>query len=336
MQNLASQLMPYFNYILYAQFVLLCCAVLFGCIVILRRILGRSQLEGDPYFDSVKVAEELETEMKRLDDLRRRLQPGAAAFDRTEASGGPDVAPSAADRELVQRVFELEQEVQKKTRELEKLAAGAPAGGVTPEQLVEARQKAIEEYIAKHPAPVAPAGGGPEVAEMTTKVAHLEKVVSEYQIFEEDLALVKRFKVENEELKRKIEMMTTTSASATAPTVAPSVQAVTEADIASMFKELSRDEPPSEKIIAADAPAPVETQIFAATAPELEPAPILALAPEPKPAEIAAAAPVKMPEPANPSSADELDAVAESAASSDDDKLMAEFEKLLESGTKGG
>lgn len=344
---------PYLMNVIFAEFILLGIATLVGAVLLIRHILREEPLEGDPAYTKEKIAWELTQEIERLKELRTRIHPAfAAPKDEVAAptTGEPAVALSADDRAKLEKDLEakfaeqiatLEKTNKELLEALEKLkgeqpaVAAAPTGdAVSPEALIEAQKDA---QVLKQ------------------KVEVLEKTLTEYQIFENDIALVKKYKTENEELRKQL----------------AATPQVTEDDIASLFDAMNIPGAPAAAPAAAAPTAPAGTPMQApgfTQAPPAQPAPAatvpwsppaeegtLANAPENvdeslpslddmlKEAEGAAgkepAAPAAEPgyvqeaTPHEPSigakiSSDDLEALAHTDQDSDD-KLMAEFQKIL-------
>ncbi len=319
---------PHLIYLLYAEIALLSLLVAGAAFILLRRILKKPGLEGDPKYDYEQIAGEIEHEIGRLEDLRKRLHPNAPAMrleprlndGAAPAPSGAPVDTSAIEAKYSVEIDSLKKELQNAQGDLAKAKEAASANPqVSPEEVAKATE-AIQK----------------EKNEIQEKVGHLEKVLSEYQIFEEDFALVKKYKSENEQLRKQLESI----AAGQSPAPLPATAEVTEADIASMFNELSHGS-------SAAAPAPAPASAPAESKVESIPAPVAAPespAPTPAVAESAPLPPVEVvstPAPeaqpsveaapavvANPpEKAADPEAMAEAAAS--DDKIMAEFEKLL-------
>ncbi len=355
--NLAAQLHPYLSYLLMGQLALFGGAILVGCVLVFRRLFSRKPAKdlGD---DASRVAEEINEEIRRLRALRDRLSPdfaGEGDEPSVVAVSAPSGAAnsSGADRDAIAK--EVEAQWSGRVKELESqlaLAAAAPASGADPAEVEKLKS---------------------EKTELEMKVAGLEKVISEYQIFEEDFALVKKYKEENERLRA--------AGAVPAEAPAPAGPKMTEQDIASLFGDIAGDAakenpaPATPDPVPEPAPAPVEVAPSADANPPLEQSELEKLLAEAQseadqnalledtpsaPAETTtiAAAPAAseaVPEtlveaPASTNAAtkpagvdpsleamameiDEGDAEAMSEAGGDD--VMAEFEKLLgETGTK--
>jgi hypothetical protein len=205
--------------LLLAQVILLCATVLVGCIWWLRRHFQKQPFEGMSQFDHEKIAHEIQDEIMRLRELRNRIYPAAQATDESNdlllsaprESAAPDPAVTidnaaleakiAADYEtriqkLNARITELEGELKAKNE----ATTPAPASSGQLEQLQKEFHKDREV--------------------LKEQVVHLEKVLAEYKIFEEDFALARRYKAENDQLRKQLS----------------ETHNITEDDIASLFK----------------------------------------------------------------------------------------------------
>lgn len=356
--GMAAKLLPHLSTLFYAQMILLCAAVLVGAVLILRRQLKRQPLEGDPAYTREKIASELTTEIARLRDLRSRIMPELVVDDAVAA--GPQVtttaataAPMSADEKAklaaeVEAKFKADMDALK--AELETAKTAAAAAGTAPAPSADGAAAPAGDWFKEK------VSLEEERGTLKSKVEHLEKTLLEYQIFENDIALVKKYKAENEDLRKQL--------SATPQ--------VTEEDIASLFSAMSGPGGAQGAAAAgAAAPAAIPAPIAAAPAPAPEmvaPAPVVAApeptpapAPEPEPevaasepgpsiddllkeagaavpeepsADVAAAATnvveEKLQEPAVDGglSPDDLEALAQTDKNSDD-QLMAEFQKIL-------
>lgn len=347
---------PYLMNVIFAEFVLLGIATLVGAVLLIRHILREEPLEGDPAYTKEKIAWELTQEIERLKELRTRIHPAFATPKEEVAAPATTAEPAVAltpderaklekdlEAKFTEKIEGLEKQNKELAENLEKAkseqpaAAAAPASdGASTEALIEAQKDA---QVLKQ------------------KVEVLEKTLTEYQIFENDIALVKKYKTENEELRKQL----------------AATPQVTEDDIASLFDAMNipgapAATPPAATAPTAPAPTPMQAPGFtqappaqaapppAATVPWSPPAEegTLANAPENvdeslpslddmlKEAENAAskeAAPAAEPgyvqeaTPSEPSigakiSSDDLEALAHTDQDSDD-KLMAEFQKIL-------
>lgn len=350
MDALQHKLLPFFPYILYGLILLVGVLIVLMSFVLLRGVIKKANFDsGDAKYDHEQIASEIETEIGRLEDLRQRLNPNAVALKAeprlhdsqtaTASAAAGGAAPSEAqinalvEERVKTQLQELQTQLATTQGELKKAqeaaaSAGPGATGGNAEELTAAKAEIEKEKLA-----------------LQEKVGHLEKVLAEYQIFEEDFALVKKYKAENEQLRKQLEAASNGQPIA-ASAVAPSAE-VTEADIANMFNELSQTSTPDAPAGVAATPAPDSATTIAADAPTAAPAVTEvaatpaepSAAPTPAPAAEAAAAPAVVEAapvatneaaaaPATPADkAAETEALAESAAT--DDRLIAEFEKLL-------
>jgi hypothetical protein len=370
LEGLAQKLSPHVMQIFLVQLMIMLAAVAVGCLIVLKRWAKKSN-EPDLSEGNVDtaIAFEISQEIGRLENLKSRLLGGAKLQEPAVPAQGASVATAATPApgqpagqvdlekiraevqvafekqtaESMQKVADLETELKKTKDSAEALA----------QQLA---QTALSSAAA---AVTAEAGGadataGPRIAalegekqELIQKLAHIEKVVAEYRIFEEDFALVKKYKLENEKLKKQL----------------AETHKVTEEDIAGLFQSFEEDTGSAEtqETNSFFDPESFKSANFAAPAQEAQtevaqaPTPAPAVTPDPEPAaqpidnldlsklsekpandaEILAGAkgfevervreePVIV---KNKASAEDLAELAESAAN--DDQLLQEFEKIL-------
>jgi len=319
LSQLVGKLMPHLSVIIYAEIMLLCLAILVGCFFILKKVISRPNFEGDPAYDYERIANEIEQEIARLENLRLRLGGKKGKVDLENLGSDPamNAAKTMSTAELDALVEEryksqfdeLKSELQKSAKEMTSPGDGEIKRLQTENELHLTEIKRLQEEIKR----LQEAGSSVAIASdesgLKEKVTHLEKIISEYQVFEEDFALVKKYKAEAEQLK--IQLESNASSVPAAPVTQQNVQAVTEADIATMFNELSAPAPEA---------AALPTSIPASPAPASE-----AKGPE---------AEGVTPDPGvEQSTPENQEALAESAAT--DDRLVAEFEKLLGGENKG-
>jgi hypothetical protein len=218
--HIADKLMPYMANLLLVQVILLCATVLVGCIWWLRRHFQKQPFEGMSQFDHEKIAHEIQDEIIRLRELRNRIYPlgqtpvedddkflstprePSAPVNTVPVDTSALEAKFAADfearaQQLNSRIAELEAELEA-TKESKAVPAPASSGQL--EQLQKEFHKDREV--------------------LKEQVVHLEKVLAEYKIFEEDFALARRYKAENDQLRKQLS----------------ETHNITEDDIASLFK----------------------------------------------------------------------------------------------------
>lgn len=338
MTSLAAKLMPYFSYFLYAQLLLLCLAVLVGCVLVIKRLLGRPTFAGDPSYDYEKIAREMDTEIERLEELRNRILPGERHSHGPGVGGGLSVA--AVEQKYQDQMEAMRIEFERKIEQLSLSGVGAGAANASagsgdspsPEQVqaqvneaVQAKTQELEQQKLRELESLKKELDQLKKSEQQTteRAKHLESVVADYQIFEEDLAFIKKYKSENEAMARRLAEATGGSVSSSAPAPAPTdvvnsesaaplapataAAMVTEQEIANIFNELEQKTPDA---VAKEVPIAAEPVVVSA------PEPVL---PSSEPSLTAASVKTMTQE--------EKEALAESAL--DNDSLMAEFEKLL-------
>ena len=221
--QLAAKLQPYFNYIVVGQLVLIAIVAAWAFLIIIKRVRSRS-IPGDLMMDADMIAGEISQEISRLHNLRKRLSSkfheqigGDPGIQAAAHAGGPEVTSAMGDgtmmlsgdaKDLEQQiearyldtVTDLKNQIQKAEQEKAELVQkmemlGGDARNDAPKIENDGALKDATESKAKLEA---------EKAEAKEKILHLERVISEYRLFEEDFALVKRYKVENERLKKQL------------------------------------------------------------------------------------------------------------------------------------
>jgi len=378
LSSLALALKPYFSTLLLAQAILFFAAVAVGCLIIITRWTKRRrdasqniEVQGD------SVALEINQEIRRLEELRSRLSTGMAKLSTdpnavsTQSAGtipqqsASSVDPMAVDtlkaqmevefekrsQEMSGKVASLEYELAKAREQVEAALKASPAtsAGV---QAGTDQGEDIQKLRLDHDQEKTTLKG--EITQLTEKSARMQTIIDEYKIFEEDFALVKKYKLENEMLKKQLS----------------DTHQVTETDIANLFQSFDKVDAPATETaqeakqeesffqtedlsIANNAPAAVEAASAATPAVTAEtvsvptPEPVMpTAAPTPAPTK-KEEAPQSLPaakaaktdgfeferineEPivnSKKATGAELEELAESAAN--DDQLLEEFEKIL-------
>lgn len=330
---LAAKLMPYFSYFLYAQLLLLCLAVLVGSILLIMRILGRPALNGDARYDKEKIAREIDVEIDRLEDLRHRILPGERTRSISAVSAEP--APFDPNSPAVEALFE--ERYRQKTeamkadfeRRLQELSA-ANAGSKGSDPGLEEKLKTLEATKTQEIEQLRRDLDNSQriTKESVDRTKHLENVVADYQIFEEDLAFIKKYKSENEALMQKIASVTGEAIAPRPPEGAKGISVTTE-EIANIFNEMKGGKEVSVAQSApaakeAPAPAPIsndDLEARAAVAAELGHSSFIEdpVADGPRVEASKQKKEEKVPQVEEPTA----------DAAADNDSLMAEFEKLL-------
>jgi hypothetical protein len=257
--SLADKLIPHLPQILVAQIVLMGVAILVGIALILRKMAQRGgSLEGDAGFAKERVAAELAAEITRLGDLRSRLLGGQGASSSVlpvndtlgtplenalagatvpasaaPAQGSGQEASASAAAEAAALKVKLKEAEERHTASLKELKDQLDRARSDLQAQVEAMAamgssgEAAPKTPAQDSAPAKDsATSDKELTELKEKLKTLESVVKDYEIFEQDLALVKKYKSENDVLRKQI------SAS----------HNVTEDDIAKLFTSMGSDE----------------------------------------------------------------------------------------------
>ncbi len=345
----AAKFHPYLVYLLGFEVALLGLALAFGAFLLLKHFLKKRPFDGSPAVENKEIARQVQEEILRLVELRNRIDPSLANLESGKIAQGQAVtsgANSTPDVKTLEEKFQkeikgfqekitvLETELKSAQEAAAKAAANptegtaAPvaSGGVSAEEIQKIKDESAQAKV-----------------ELEQQVVHLETVVSEYRIFEEDFALVKKFKGENDQLREEIaqlkartEAMPATAAVATAPTPIPAPAAppaeaanpeLSEQDITSLFQSFDLPSEGAATSTAAQAPA--------ASAPEdFDPLAALAAQTDPDPlAELAAATPSPPAEaaPSTPADANEIEAFfkaqdeAAGSSGNEADALLAEL-----------
>ena len=349
--KLALKFQPYLAHFAAIQLILMSMLVLVGCLLLLRRFLWSRNNED--YLDKAKLAAEISEEIQRLEAIRFRLVGGApppprAPMPETLAPNEPTLPPTGtaslnpeAEAQYKALVGDLKKKIQSLEADLSESAAKLASG----------------------PAPSAPASPSEDANVAKARIKDLEELLAEYRLFEDDFALVKKFKTENEILKKqsggsnevtegdisklfdnlgplakdaKSISGAGAAASATSKVIAGDAAAGGTDFFANVLDEASSDR--GKKVISADPMMPDITKTISANEAAIaeafaslssdSAAPEASVDPVVQP-EAPAAAPAVKAQSASPSplSNENLEELAESAAS--DDKLLEEFEKVL-------
>jgi hypothetical protein len=349
MTPIAEALKPYTLYLIYAQILLLSLAIFVGAMLIIRRLWRREPVDGGLIQDREKLAAEIHEEVLRLQDLRNRL-------DSSYIIEGKDISASPVPRMLGTQTV---QEPSTGTSAAAVSGAGATANALSQIELeskihestqhltkeisvLTDKLSRAEEKLKNSGTAAAPAADNSAILaeQQATKMElqELKEKLEDYQAFEDEIALVKQYKTENERLKALL--------AAGGGAVAPMNEGISEDDIASLFAEMASDapdeaestsEPDPFEALLAQKDEPAETQVFAASPREVEEKMVFKAdsnAGEELRADEGDAPPLKgyvqeakSQEPQMPDVNEEnAEALAELG---DDDQLMAEFEKVL-------
>ncbi len=358
MTPIAEALKPYTLYLIYAQILLLSLAIFVGAMLIIRRLWRREPVDGGLIQDREKLAAEIHEEVLRLQDLRNRLDSSyiiegkdisASPVPRVlgtqtahEPSAGPGamavspgasamaVSPGASATANALSQIELEAKIQESTQHLTNEIS------VLTDKLSRAEEKLKNTSTAAPASDTSVLVADQEATKL--ELQELKEKLEDYQAFEDEIALVKQYKTENESLRAQL--------AAGGGTPAASVEGISEEDIASLFAEMASDapgdaespaEPDNFEALLAQKDEPPEDQVFAATPREPEEKTVFKSDPQevgelkadegdapPRKGYVQEA---KSEEPQMPSVNEEnAEALAELG---DDDQLMAEFEKVL-------
>ena len=212
-QDFAAKLAPYICQIAFALVLLFGATILIGSMILIRRSLSKKTPGQSSPEDFDRIATELDGEIRRLSDLRNRLDPKFSDslnsrhapelgdLNLNENSGpSPTVHGSGPSSETATLIASLNESRERiKLLELELAANKTQTANVAPGSgpaidlsAVEDQHKAEVNAIKdRHTA---------QAKELNTKIANLETALSDYKIFEEDLSQVKRYKRENDKL----------------------------------------------------------------------------------------------------------------------------------------
>ncbi len=210
MTLLADSFLPYLSYLIYGQILLIALAILVGGFLILRRLVRKQPADGGLILEKERLAAEIDEEVRRLSDLRDRLD--SSFKGRSEAIGDlavspisspfakePSVEPAAgatvaapvinglSDEEANKRVDAATRPLHEEIASLhEKLALASAAQSPAPTQELDAMKKNYD-----------------------SKLEDLNKRLAEYTAFEDELAMVKQLKGENQELRKQLQVAAT-------------------------------------------------------------------------------------------------------------------------------
>jgi hypothetical protein len=255
MTPLAELLKPYTLYLIYAQIFLLSLAIFVGALLIIRRLWKRQPVEGALIQDREKLAAEIHEEILRLEDLRNRLDPSFmlagqdvaarpisaklhSSRDLLDADLGDEGEKAVSSGERLTSSgfteFELQERIESATQDLMKEIA----------ELTEKLAQAEEALRAQGSSPVdsgVAAASSEEWEQLKKEIEDLNLKLEDYRAFEDELALVKQYKVENEELRKQLEARGPLVANA----AGEETLKISEEDIASLFEEMGM---PSEEV----------------------------------------------------------------------------------------
>ncbi|NCN28551.1 hypothetical protein GW915_13380 [bacterium] len=190
-------------------------AIIVGALVVIKNHNRKSNFEGNLEFDLEKIAGEIDVEITNLRSLRNRILPYAnlEQVDPEQeaivnADGKSTSALSAADPSVVKEFQNKITELESKLKEAQSKAgsnsstASEEEGAASASQLSEKDAAELEKQ--RQEFQVKLNKQEEELKELKKNKDLLEKIVSEYQLFEDDFALVKKYKRENEELRKRL------------------------------------------------------------------------------------------------------------------------------------
>ncbi len=259
MKPVIQFLQPHLPLLLYLQIIVFALAILVGGFLLLRRLARKAPIETQILEEKEKLAAEIHEEILRLKELRDRLFEGGFD-DANEPSVGPRIQQTVTkteirdNPELLKKNQELEKTIEALKKEMAALKASKVGATTLPDEAKESIRKEVEtELRAKLEVEM-----GQKVTQQQATIQDLSNRLEEYEIFEDELAQIKKYKEENNRLK---EQVTGTGASA---------EPFSEDDIAKLFSEMtSADGPQTKKAESVEA-APVETKVSAEEAAPVE------------------------------------------------------------------
>lgn len=372
--HIAEKLSPYLYVIWTGLLILVASTVLLGIFLVLKHAFAKNSFEGNSEYDKLKIAREINEDIMKLTDLRNRLDPSflvaaqslagtqdlAARIQQpipvAETTAGPlgDEEKKALEAALEAK---YKDEISKLKEELEKMKAQPSAAleGAS----AEGSSAKVQEALDKQKSQL-----GEETEKLKAQVGHLEKVLSEYRIFEDDFAFVKKLKAENADLREQLEKLLAGGAGA-AGVVAAVESSIVESSVAAPVTTSAENVAPEVPVTASVPPTGVtaeqpisapeatfseagvvsevteddianlfqelkgpEGEESTKTTPQSSPAPGTQVVMDPASKESVSVSPAEE----NKMVADEE--TAEALAETDSDELMAQFEKLLSEGQK--
>lgn len=315
MESIALIFSKFSSEIISAQLGLLCLFAAVGLYMILVRKHNRSRTEWVP---AALVKEYLDKTARDEHDIRMRLFGETARVQTAGAAPVQQVVVSGTDPAVMKELEALRAQLavaDKRSMEFDKNVA-----------TLKSEKEALEKKLKEVPKAAPAAGADPAVAkELDTVKKEAEELkarLAEYEVIEDDLANLKKYQIENKELREKLEGkgISVEPATTVAATPAPAPEA-TKVEAAAPAPEATTT------VAAAPAPAPEVTKVEAAPAPEaVAEAPAAA---EAAPSPVAEAAPAPTAE--APAAAAAAPAEAPKSSKQKEDELLSEFEKMLAS-----
>jgi hypothetical protein len=224
---------PLLPYLIYGQIILLAAAILVGGFLVLRRLSRKQPIEGQILEEKEKLAAEINEEIIRLRELRDRLFDGFQEAPESTGVGAKTIHQTVKTEirdnpELLKKNQELQKKVEELLAEIAALrsAVAAPPkeAKITFEMKDEMRKELEGEIRAKVEGEVEQ-----KMTQQQTTIQDLSNRLQEYEIFEEELAQIKKYKLENAKLKEQ----------ATAGGMPTNFS---EEDIAQLFSEMTNQE----------------------------------------------------------------------------------------------
>jgi hypothetical protein len=215
MTLLPESLRHYLPMLIAAQIIIFASAILVGGFLIIRRLSRRPPLDGQILEEKEKLAAEIHAEILRLRDLRDRLfdgfsekaEPAFSAKPKQQSPGPSGETPvagsSAREAELQKANAELQAQVAALKAEIDSLKsklASAATPVTAPAPNVDELRKTIEKEVGDKLR--AEASG--KQAKQEATIRDLTSRLEEYEIFEEELAQIKKYKMENDQLKQQV------------------------------------------------------------------------------------------------------------------------------------
>lgn len=330
MTPLAVSLKPYLTYIIFALIFFLSLSIFIGSFLIIRRLWKKEPVAGALIQDRERLAAEIHTEILRLEELRNRLDPNFKTEGREiqiESTNANSEASSQQNKDNSNSFSESELEARVK---------------LATEDLM----KEIAELTAKLNQSSSENSSEEAHDQAKVEIKELKAKLDDYRAFEDELALVKKYKTENEALLAQLKILKSGG------TVSEEDARISTEEIASLFEEMESsslaDNEPNEESESPslETAASEENEAQIENEPSLETSgkneiseeneniePITSETEDPSliPAQEDNVVLAEASEPSIPTINDE-NAEAMAELGDDQDELMAEFEKVL--GTK--
>ena len=344
--------------LLWAEIAALC---IFASIYVYRYVIKRENNINPEYVPAAVVKDYLNQMRDTEASVRFQLFGEASGAPVVAAASGDSAALQAELTALRTQLSTADQRIQEKENIIEELKKGNPGGG-DPEEMAKAKAQwdkektelanKVSELEEKLKSAMS-AGGGDDA--MKKELDDMRARLDEYEIIEDDLANLKKYQLENKELREQLEKLGgEVPSGSSAPAEAPAAAVEAPAEEAAAEAPAAEAAPAEEAAAEAPAAEAAPAEEAAAEAPAAEAAPAEEAAAEAPAEEAAAEAPAAEAAPAEEAAAEapaaeaapaeeaaaEAPAVAEApAAEAEEGKekkegeedLLSEFEKMLAS-----